>query len=158
MNHVKKRLGFLPLPNSYAFYQLGPADIDLWTPKVSNLSRVKNGFQLKFLIKPNYHPSDNRFFWMMMEKFLDWWRLIISPTKNNELPSIELSWAWKPTYRERACRNYIGKRSLCLFFSWNSDRWSKARLSSTQHGFWPSMSGTKRRKRRGVSCLLEINN
>ena len=34
---------------------------------------------------------------------IQWWRLSISPANRNELFSLEMSWAWKPIDRERAC-------------------------------------------------------
>ena len=34
-----------------------------------------------------------------------------SPANSNELFSLELSWAWEPTYREGARGNHNGKRS-----------------------------------------------
>ena len=55
------------------------------------------------------------------------------PRRHNELPSMELSWAWEPANKKRAHRNYTGKRSLCRFFSQNSDRHSKARDCTTKH-------------------------
>ena len=53
---------------------------------------------------------------MMMEFHFYWRRLIISPTRSNELLSIELSWAWEPTYRKRACGNHTGKRDPSVVF------------------------------------------
>lgn len=37
-----------------------------------------------------------------MEKVVQfqWWRLIISPASRNELPNVELSWAWEPIHGE----------------------------------------------------------
>ena len=48
---------------------------------------------------------------------IQWWRLQGCPAKINELLSVELSWAWKPTYREGARCISPGKRSPVLFIA-----------------------------------------
>ena len=52
-----------------------------------------------------------------MLSVIQWWRLMLNPAKHYELPSMELSWAWEPAYREGAWRFDPGKRSLCLVHS-----------------------------------------
>ncbi|KAL0006670.1 hypothetical protein SO802_008172 [Lithocarpus litseifolius] len=69
----------------------------------------------------------------MITQISYWRRLIISPAKSNELPSVELSWAWEPVYRKRARTTCTGKRSLCCVFSRNTNRRCKARISSKQY-------------------------
>ena len=50
---------------------------------------------------------------------LDLVKAEIQPTNLNDLPNVELSWAWEPMYREGACKNNTGKRSLHRIYSRN---------------------------------------
>ena len=65
--------------------------------------------------------------------FLKWWRLIFNPTNHNELPSVELSWAWEPTYREVAWRNSLGKRSLYCVYSRDVGKQNKVGHNTTKY-------------------------
>ena len=57
----------------------------------------------------------------------------IQPTNHNELPSVELSWAWEPTYREGAWGNSSGKRSIYRVYSQDIVKQNKARHSTTKY-------------------------
>ena len=59
---------------------------------------------------------------LMDRKIIYWWRLIVSPASNNELPSVELSRAWEPAYRKRAHGTCTGKRSFCCVFIRDTNR------------------------------------
>ena len=84
---------------------------------------VNEVFQ-QLMITPNYLATRNRF-WRMMKNFLlKWWRLMLSPARSHESLSMELSWTWEPTYKEGAWKHYPGKRSLYCVFSRNMGRWS----------------------------------
>ena len=43
---------------------------------------------------------------------------------------MELSWAWELMYRERACRNHMGKKSVIFLAETLTD---EARLEQVQH-------------------------
>lgn len=60
---------------------------------------------------------------------LQWWRLMISSAHQSESLILELSWAWEPPYSEGAWRLHPSKRSYCCVFSWDMDKWYKARSS-----------------------------
>ena len=127
MNHMLPRilLGFHQSPISYVCSLPGHAMQDprvSRTTKNSSTAQAKNGVPVRVRFFQNYLTSGFRFFRLKMMTISIRWRLVPSPTKNNELPSMELSWTWEFNYKERACINYTGKRSLCLFFSRNSDR------------------------------------
>ena len=64
----------------------------------------------------SYQKGNPWFYRLMKNKYRYWQRLVPSPTRSNESLSIELSWAWKPTYKRSACRLGVGKRSLCRVF------------------------------------------
>jgi len=51
---------------------------------------------------PSYQTINSRFQWWKSPLQSNWWRLLNNLAKSNEPISLELSWAWKPTYRERA--------------------------------------------------------
>ena len=59
---------------------------------------------------------------LMDRKIIYWWRLIVSPASNNELPSVELSQAWEPAYRKKAHGTCTGKRSFCCVFIRDTNR------------------------------------
>ena len=104
--HPMRQLRFLLTLGSYVFSQHGATMLDQCNPlKPHSLSipQAKNGLQPQLRFIQIYLTSVNRFFRMMVATLLNWWRLIISLAKSNKLPSMELSWAWEPTYRERAC-------------------------------------------------------
>ena len=83
---------------------------------------------------PSYPTNIFRFQGVRRMTVLNWWRLISIPS--SELPSLELSWAWKPVYREKAWRYNLGKRFICHVYSWDIGRWSKARYNANKYWFW----------------------
>ena len=88
-------------------------------------------------IQPNPSYQIRKFrFQRLKNKTIQWWRLLSSPANLNEFHSMELSWAWEPTYREGAWSNESGKRSICRVYSWNMGRWSKAKRHSMTYWFW----------------------
>ena len=82
-----------------------------------NLFQVNNVMHLTWIFVLIYLLKGNTFIRVMLKKFLNWRRLIISPARTNELLSMELSWAWEPAYRKGACRDNTSERSICRLFS-----------------------------------------
>ena len=51
----------------------------------------------------SYQENTGGFQKIRVINFFQWWRLMLNPAKQNELLSVELSWAWEPMYSKRAC-------------------------------------------------------
>ena len=118
-------LGFLHLMKINVSYQGGHAETEVlpmpvkvrgnpsqvrketWRNRKKFLGCLQNAFMLIIL---------------MDRKIIYWWRLTVSPTSSNELPSVELLWAWEPMYRKRARGTCTGKRSLCYVFSRDTNK------------------------------------
>ena len=77
-----------------------------------------------------YLLKGNRFIRVMLKKFLNWWRLIISLARTNELPSIELSWAWEPTYKKELVKIIQAKDPSVVFLA--ETLTDEARLDTVQ--------------------------
>ena len=54
------------------------------------------------IVTLNYQARDSRFRGVIVLSVIQWWRLMLNPAKHYELPSMELSWAWEPAYKEGA--------------------------------------------------------
>ena len=89
---------------------------------------------------------------------IQWWRLSISPANRNELFSLEMSWAWKPIDRERACWHSAGKRYLYCVFNRDIGRWNKAKGCVTKNKVWEYVHCPKNEQGRWISFVLEIEN
>ena len=63
-------------------------------------------------------PSKREWFPSMIQlHFQQWWRLLNSPSNNNESLMLELSGAWEPPDKTRAWRHYLGSSSLSRVLS-----------------------------------------
>lgn len=51
-------------------------------------------------------------------RLIHWWKLVTSPTNNNETLSIELQEAWELACNSRACRHCMSTGSYGCDFVW----------------------------------------
>ena len=87
----------------------------------------------QLILRQSYQTRNSRFQWWKSPLQSNLWRLLNNPTKSNEPISLELSWAWKPIYKERA-RWIIQEKDPSIMFM--AETWAdKASLDWLQRNY-----------------------